>query len=96
MKEEIMEVKKEVQELREQSFAMEILKDYKKANKRLFCIILVVLSMWFITIGYLVYTLNDIGTQTNTIDIEEVEQIDNSHIKIGDTIYELGEEKWEE
>ena len=31
MKEEIMEVKKEVQELREQSFAMEILKDYKRA-----------------------------------------------------------------
>lgn len=36
---------------KEKSFAMEILQDYKKANKRLFILLLVILSMWFITIG---------------------------------------------
>lgn len=91
MKEKIMEVKKEVQELKDQSLAREILNDYKKTNKRLFVTLLVVLFMWFITIGYLVYVLNDIGTETSTIEIEEVESIDNSHIKIGDDIWEKSE-----
>ena len=40
---------------------MELLSDFKKQNKRQFIIILVILALWFITIGYLVYVLNDIG-----------------------------------
>ena len=40
--------------------------------------------MWFATIGYLVYILNDIGTETTTteelIDIDDVDNIENSHI----------------
>ena len=62
LKEEVLEMKKEVQEIQEQSFAMELLKDQKKQNKKQFIIILVILGMWFATIGYLVYVLNDIGT----------------------------------
>lgn len=68
--------------------ASEILSDYKKANKRQFIITLVILVMWFLTIGYLVYVLNDIGTVESTLDINDVENIDNSHIKIGDDIWE--------
>lgn len=68
LKEEVLEMKKEVQEIQEQSFAMELLKDQKKQNKRQFIIILVILGMWFATIGYLVYVLNDIGTETTTTD----------------------------
>ena len=57
------------------SFAMELLNDYKKANKRQFIIILVILIMWFSTIGYLVYVLNDIETEiTTTTETYEVEQ----------------------
>lgn len=54
------------------SFAMELLNDYKKTNKRQFIIILVILSMWVATIGYLVYLLNDIGYEeiTETYEIE--------------------------
>lgn len=66
LKEEVLEMKKEVQEIQEQSFAMELLKDQKKQNKRQFIIILVILGMWFATVGYLVYVLNDIGTETTT------------------------------
>lgn len=94
IREDFKEVKKEVEEMKEQSFAMELLHDQRKQNKRLYIIIIAILSMWFATIGYLVYVLNDVGTteETNTIDIDDVEKIDNSHIRIGDTIYELGEE----
>lgn len=71
------------------SFAREFLEDYKKTNIRLFIIILVILVMWFITIGYLVYILNDIGSyDDDIIEIENVSQIDNSHIKIGDDLWE--------
>ena len=71
------------------SLASEILQDYKKTNKRQFIIILVILIMWFITIGYLVYLLNDIGSyEENSIEIQDVETIDNSHIKIGDDVWE--------
>lgn len=58
------------------SFAMDLLKDYKKQNKRQFIVILVILAMWFITIGYLVYILNDVGTSTETIT-QEIEDIDS-------------------
>lgn len=70
--------------------ALEMLEDYKKANKRLFIILLITLIMWFLTIGYLVYTLNDIGTieDNETIEIQDVQTIDNSHIKIGDDVWE--------
>lgn len=97
MKEDINMAKKELNELKEHSFAMEILREQKKSNKRLFVALIVVLFMWFVTIGYLVYVLNDVGEyDEQTIDIEDVEVIDNSHIKIGDDVYQVGEDKWEE
>lgn len=58
--------------MEEKGLALELLSDYKKANKRQFVIIIVILIMWFLTIGYLVYTLNDIGTIETTT--EEVTQ----------------------
>lgn len=84
LKEEMLEMKKKVKEIQEESFATQILHDYKMQNKRQFIIILVILGMWFATIGYLVYILNDIGTETTTteelIDIDDVDNIENSHI----------------
>lgn len=70
IREEVLEMKKEVEEIQEQSFAMELLKDQKRQNKRQFIIILVILGMWFATIGYLVYVLNDIGTETTEVTQE--------------------------
>lgn len=72
LKEEVIEMKKEVKAVKEQSLAMGLLSDYKKANKRQFIIILVMLTMWFVTIGYLVYVLNDIGVEeTTTQDVSQ-------------------------
>lgn len=88
LKEEVLEMKKEVQEIQEHSFAMELLKDQKKQNKRQFIIILVILGMFTCLLGYTIWLLNDIGTTTDTIDIDDVETVDNSHIKIGDDVWE--------
>ena len=34
MKEDVLEMKKEVEDLKEKSFALELISDYKKQNKR--------------------------------------------------------------
>ena len=90
IKEDVEKVQKKIETMESQSFAMEMLEDYKRSNKRLFVLIIIILVMWFATIGYLVYVLKSIDyvDETSTIDIEEVENIDNSHIKIGDDIWE--------
>lgn len=97
---ELEEIKKQLDEntkkivnnmnqIHQNSGALEILKDFKGDNKRMFIILIIVLFMWFFTIGYLVYTLNDIGSyDDDIIEIDGVETIDNSHIKIGDDIWE--------
>lgn len=74
LREEVVEMKKEVKQVKEQSLMMDILTDYKKANKRQFIIILVILSMWLCTIGYLVYVLNDIGYEEITTESYDVIQ----------------------
>ena len=48
-------MKKELKEVKQDSFAMELLKDYRKMNKRLFIVIITILCMWFATIGVGIY-----------------------------------------
>lgn len=67
IQEDIEKIEKKAEKLEKNSFAMELLEDYKKANKRMFIALILVLFMWFATIGYLVYILNDIGTEETTI-----------------------------
>lgn len=96
MKEDLDMAKKELEELKEQSFAMDLLKDYKNQNKRQFIIILVILSMWFATIGYLVYILNDIGVIEETTQevMQENESGNNNFIgNSGDIINGKAENK---
>lgn len=59
------------EKIQRNSYALDILKDYKNENKRLFIIIIIVLIMWFLTIGYLVYVLNDIGTIEESTEINQ-------------------------
>lgn len=84
IRDDLMAVKRELKEVKEKSIAMELLADFKKQNKRQFIIILVILALWFVTIGYLVYILNDIGTiETSTQEINDIETINNSSISNG-------------
>ena len=87
LKEEVFEMEKEVKKIQEESFATQILQDYKKQNKRQFIVILVILGMWFATIGYLVYVLNDIGTiteETTTQEITDFDTINGNIVNKGD------------
>lgn len=80
IKDDINEIRNEVQEVKEQSFAMELLHDSRKTNKRMFIIILVILIMWFLTIAYLVYILNDIGTiETSTQEVQQESESGNNN-----------------
>jgi flagellar basal body-associated protein FliL len=77
LKDDVNDIKKEVKnvkELNKQSLAKEMLEDYKKQNKRLFIIIIIILCMWFATGCYLVYILNDTGVIEETTTTQEVTQ----------------------
>jgi hypothetical protein len=68
VREEVEELKKELNEVKEQSLAMEILKEQKKNNKRLFIALIVVLCMWLATIGAFLYYINT----TDYVEVEEI------------------------
>ena len=80
-------VKKIEQETKDESFAMELLKDQRKQNKRLFVVLIIVLIMWFLTIGYLVYILNDTGTYTETTsqEVKDINSVGGNIINKGNT-----------
>lgn len=66
IRDDIMAVKREIKEMKEQSFAMELLHDARKTNKRMFIIIIVILAMFTALLGYTLWLLNDIGTVEET------------------------------
>ena len=74
LKEDMKKINEKVEQT---SFAYELLSDYKKQNKRQFIVILVILGLWFATIGYLVYVLNDIGVVEETTTQEVMQENDN-------------------
>lgn len=81
LKEEIEDMKKEVKNIQEHSFAMELLKDSRKTNKRMFIIIIVLLSFWFSTIGAFIYYISNYGYEITT---ETAETSDSGNACIGD------------
>ena len=67
--------------MKNDSLAMELLNDYKKANKRQFIIILVILTMWFASIGLFIYYINTTGYEEIT---ETAETNDSGNACVGD------------
>jgi hypothetical protein len=70
--------------MKEKSFGLEILSDYKKQNKRIFIIWLITFMALISSIIYIIYLYNDIGTIKKTQDIQGIETIENSDITNGD------------
>ena len=70
LKDDVYYLQKELEDVKQESMAMEIVREYKKQNHRLFIIILVILALWFTTGMYLIYILNDIGTETTQVDMD--------------------------
>ena len=83
LKEDIEKVETKIKEVEQNSFALELLKDYKKANKRLFIIILVILGMWLATIGGFLYYINTID-YVEDIDYKYAETDDGGNACVGD------------
>jgi len=52
--------------MKEKGLALELLSDYKKANKRQFIIIIIILVMWFASIGFFVYYIKTTGYEVIT------------------------------
>lgn len=52
--------------IQQNSYALDILKDYKKGFNRWHTIALIFMILWILTVGYLVYILNDVGTVDET------------------------------
>ena len=55
IREEVLEMKKEVQEMQEESLVMSLLKDYKKVNERMFKIIVILIICWLLTIAGIIF-----------------------------------------
>ena len=61
--------------------ATEMLNILKTQNKRLFIIVLVILSMWFASIGLFIYYINTTGYEVVT---ETAETTDSGNACVGD------------
>lgn len=77
MRDEIMAVKSEINELKQESFAMELLKDMRKTNKRMFIIWIITFLALIGVTCYTIYLLNDIGTISETITQENSDGYNN-------------------
>lgn len=77
LREDVLDMKEEVNDLRRQSLAMELLKDYKKTNKRLLIIWIITFVAFIGLLGYTIYLSNDIGSYEQTITQENEDGYNN-------------------
>lgn len=80
LKDDVLDIKKEFQEVKNQSFAMDLLNDYKKQNKRLFVIIIILIVAFMGLLAYTIYLLNDIGVVETTTEVEQSDAENNNYI----------------
>ena len=93
LKDDIIEMKREVNNVKEQSLAWELLKDSKKANKRI-CwsftfVLIVMIIIYFVTVAIFLHNYSQIDceetvTNSRTQEIDNVNSIENSSIINGD------------
>lgn len=80
LRDDILDMKKEVKELREQSFGMELLSDMKKQNKRLYIIWIITFIAFIGLLGYTLWLLNDVGTiETTTQEVSQENDSGNNN-----------------
>ena len=81
LRDDIMAVKKTINELKEQSFGLELLSDMKKQNKRMFIIWIITFVAFILLLGYTLWLLNDIGTieETSTQEVSQDNENGNNN-----------------
>ena len=92
LREDIERVENKMKRIEEESLAMELLKDARKTNKRMFVIWIVTFIILIGVTCYTIYLLNDIGsyTEETSQEVVDVDTINGSVVNKGD-IY--GEDK---
>ena len=70
LREEIEDMKKEVEEIQEESDLYRILKLEDRKNKRLCWLISLLIILLIVSVGYSFYLQNDIGTTITTEDYD--------------------------
>ena len=80
LRDDIMAVKKEINELKEKSFGYELLQDMKKQNKRLYTIWIITFIAFIGLLGYTLWLLNDVGTiETTTQEVSQENDSGNNN-----------------
>lgn len=79
IREEMLEMKKEVQEIQEESDLYRILTLEDKKNKRLCGIISLLVILLVISLGYTIYLTSDIGIVEDTITQEVTQDNENGN-----------------
>ena len=80
LRDDIMEVKKKLEEVKQQSFGMELLSDMKKQNKRLYTIWIITFIAFIGLLGYTLWLLNDVGTiETTTQEVSQENDSGNNN-----------------
>lgn len=81
IKDDLQEVKKSINEVRQESFAMQLLEDFKRQNKRQFIIIIVILAIFTCLLGYTIWLLNDINyVETSEVYDMNTENGNNNYV----------------
>ena len=81
IRDDLMEVKKQLEEVKQKSFSYELLQDMKKQNKRLYTIWIITFIAFMMLLGYTIYLLNDIGTieETTTQEVSQDNENGNNN-----------------
>ena len=82
LREEIEDMKKEVEEIQEQSDLYRILTLEDRKNKRLCWLISLLIILLIVSVGYSFYLQNDIGTTITTEDY-------NKYMNVSNTLMEM-------
>ena len=78
LREEIEDMKKEVEEIQEESDLYRILKLEDRKNKRLCWLISLLIILLIVSVGYSFYLQNDIGTTITTEDYDKYMNVSNT------------------
>lgn len=86
-------IDKNSEKIENNSGALALLHTIKSNGDKYFIIWIITFMAFLCSIGYIIFLKGDIGSyeDNETIEIEDVESIDNTHIKIGDDIWEKSE-----
>ena len=97
LKDDVYYLQQEVGDIRQESFAMELIREsnaenklYEKQNKRLFIITVLAMLLLAVTFGYLVYILTDI--EVEEITTEESYDVDQDSGDNGNNNFVNGNE----